>query len=311
MTAPRWTEHDIPDQSGRVAVVTGANTGLGLATASALAARGARVVLAVRDEQKGYLALDRIRAATPSADVVVQPLDLSSLASVRVAAESLRGAYDRIDLLINNAGVMYTPLSRTNEGFELQFGTNHLGHFALTGLLLERMLAAPDARVVTMSSVGHRIRAGIHFDDLQWERRYNRVEAYGQAKLANVMFTYALQRRLAAARVATLALVAHPGVAATELGRYAPAPLRLVLRALDPLVQGAEMGALPTLRAAVDPAAAGGQYYGPRGLGEVRGHPVVVASSPQSHDQRAQERLWAVSEALTGVRFPVPAAAGQ
>jgi NAD(P)-dependent dehydrogenase (short-subunit alcohol dehydrogenase family) len=301
--AARWTEHDIPDQTGRVAVVTGANTGLGLTTAAALAASGAHVVIAVRGEEKGQAALERIRHNTPTADLALQPLDLSSLGSVRAAAASLRATYDRIDLLVNNAGVMYTPLARTAEGFELQLGTNHLGHFALTGLLLDRLLAAPAARVVTVSSVGHRIRADIHFDDLQWERRYNRVEAYGQAKLSNLMFTYALQRRLAAAGSRAMAVAAHPGAAATELGRNSPAPLRLLLRKLDPLLQRPEMGSLPTLRAAVDPTVEGGQYYGPSGLGEVRGHPVLVRSSHRSHDLSAQERLWTVSEDLTGVRF--------
>jgi NAD(P)-dependent dehydrogenase (short-subunit alcohol dehydrogenase family) len=204
---------------------------------------------------------------------------------------------------------MYTPLGRTADGFELQFGTNHLGHFALTGLLLERLLAAPGSRVVTVSSVGHRIRAAIHFDDLQSERGYDRVAAYGQAKLANLLFTYELQRRLTAASAGTTALAAHPGVAATELGRNSQAWLRASMRVFASLMQTPEMGALPTLRAATDPTATGGQYYGPRGLGEVRGHPVVVASSRQSHDRTLQSRLWAVSEELTGVSFAALSAA--
>lgn len=303
MTKQRWTESDIPDQTGRVAVVTGANTGIGLTTAQALATHGATVVLAVRDVAKGEAAAARIVAATPGATVSVQQLDLGSLASIRTAAEALRSAHVRIDLLVNNAGVMYTPLSRTADGFELQFGTNHLGHFALTGLLLDRLRAAPASRVVTVSSVGHRIRAAIHFDDLQWEQSYDRTAAYGQAKLANLLFTYELQRRLAAAGADAIAVAAHPGVAATELGRNSPAWVRVALRVGAPLLQTPAMGALPTLRAATDPGVTGGQYYGPGGLGEARGHPVVVASSDQSHDAALQARLWAVSEALTGVHF--------
>ena len=295
-----WTEQQIPDQHGRVAVVTGANTGLGFETARMLAARGARVVLAVRDVEKGH------RAATRMAgDVTVQALDLGSLDSVRSAAADLRATHPRLDLLVNNAGVMYTPRRTTADGFELQFGTNHLGHFALTGLLLDRLLPVPGSRVVTVSSVGHRIRAAIHFDDLQWERSYSRVGAYGQAKLANLMFTYELQRRLAPLGT-TVAVAAHPGVSDTELIRNSPAALRVPLGWLAPLLtQDAAMGALPTLRAATDPAVLGGQYYGPGGRGEVRGHPRVVTSSPDSLDQGAQQRLWTASEELTGVTYPV------
>src|SRR5882672_7446233 len=190
---PKWTSADIPDQTGRVAVITGANTGLGYETAAALAAKGAHVVLAVRNLDKGKDAALRIAQATPGAKVDLQELDLTSLDSVRSAAEHLKSDHDAIDLLINNAGVMYTPKSHTKDGFEMQFGTNHLGHFAFTGLLLDRLLPVAGSRVVTISSIGHRIRADIHFDDLQWEHSYNRVSAYGQAKLANLLFTYELQ----------------------------------------------------------------------------------------------------------------------
>ncbi|MFF9012590.1 SDR family NAD(P)-dependent oxidoreductase [Streptomyces sp. NPDC014870] len=300
-----WTSDDIPGQRHRVAVVTGANTGLGFETARSLAARGATVVMAVRNVEKGKAAAARITDAVPGADVTVQGLDLASLESVREAAAELRDAHPRIDLLINNAGVMYTPKQTTRDGFESQFGTNHLGHFALTGLLLERLLPVAGSRVVTVSSVGHRIRAAIHFDDLQWERSYSRVPAYGQSKLANLMFTYELQRRLAG-RDTTVAVAAHPGMADTELMRYAPRPLRVAVSAVGPLVlQSTEMGALPVLRAATDPGVRGGQYYGPSGIGETRGHPKLVESSGLSHDAAVQRRLWAVSEELTGVTFPV------
>jgi NAD(P)-dependent dehydrogenase (short-subunit alcohol dehydrogenase family) len=296
----KWTEQDVPDQKGRVAVVTGANTGLGFETARMLAERGASVVLAVRNVEKG-----REAAARMTGDVTVQALDLTSLESIHAAADDLRATHQRIDLLINNAGVMYTPKQTTHDGFEMQFGTNHLGHFALTGLLLDLLLPVPDSRVVTVSSVGHRIRAAIHFDDLQWERSYNRVAAYGQSKLANLMFTYELQRRLAA-RGTTAAVAAHPGVSATELARNSPLIPRLLLTALAPVIaQKPAMGALPTVRAATDPAVLGGQYYGPGGIGESRGHPRMVTSSPLSYDVTTQRRLWAVSEDLTGVKFPV------
>lgn len=299
----KWTTANIPDQSGRTAIITGANTGLGFETAAALAAHGAHVVLAVRNLDKGKDAVDRIVQRTPDADVVLQELDLSSLQSVLEAAEQLRGDYPKIDLLINNAGVMWTPKETTADGFELQFGTNHLGHFALTGLLLDNLLDVPDSRVVTVSSMGHRIRAAIHFEDLQSERRYNRVEAYGQAKLANLLFTYELQRRLVGRQ--TVALAAHPGGSSTELARHVPVPPAIANALVQRLFQDAAMGALPTLRAATDPSAFGGQYYGPDGFLEQRGYPKVVSSSDQSHDTELQQRLWAVSEELTGVTFSV------
>jgi NAD(P)-dependent dehydrogenase (short-subunit alcohol dehydrogenase family) len=300
----KWNTTDIPDQTGRTAVITGSNTGLGFETAKALAAHGARVVLAVRNLDKGKAAADLITRATPGAGVTIQELDLTSLDSIRAAADQLRSQHDQIDLLINNAGVMFTPKSTTKDGFELQFGTNHLGHFALTGLLLDRVLAAKGSRVVTVSSQGHRFaRRGIRFDDLQWERSYSRVGAYGQAKLANLLFTYELQRRLIGTD--TIAVAAHPGGSKTELTRNLPPLVAAATRVAEPLFQGADMGALPTLRAATDPGVLGGQYYGPDGFGEQRGHPRVVASSAPSHDTDAQRRLWTVSEELTGVAFPI------
>ncbi|HEX6352235.1 SDR family NAD(P)-dependent oxidoreductase [Actinophytocola sp.] len=296
----KWTEREIPNQTGRVAVVTGANTGLGFETARALAEHGASVVLAVRDVEKGKQAAARI-----SGDVTVQELDLSSLESIGHAAAELHTKHDRIDLLINNAGVMYTPKQTTRDGFELQFGTNHLGHFAFTGQVLDLLLGVPDSRVVTVSSIGHRVRAAIHFDDLQWERSYSRMAAYAQSKLANLLFTYELQRRLAR-HGTTVATAAHPGMSDTELIRNVPTAVRLGARLVTPLIaQKATMGALPTLRAATDPAVLGGQYYGPDGLGESRGHPEVVTSSNQSYDVALQRRLWTVSEDLTGVKFPL------
>jgi NAD(P)-dependent dehydrogenase (short-subunit alcohol dehydrogenase family) len=312
MSSPgKWGTADIPDQSGRIAVVTGSNTGIGYCTAAALAQRGAHVVLAVRNLEKGNAALARIVAAHPKADVTVQELDLSSLDSVRTAGKALRSAYPRIDLLINNAGVMWTPKQLTADGFEMQFGTNHLGHFALTGLLLDSLLPVRGSRVVTLSSLGHRIRADIHFDDLQWDRNYERIAAYGQSKLANLLFTYELQRRLSALAVKNseqqppIAVAAHPGGSKTELKRHVPTALKPALELLIGWwAQSAERGALPTLRAATDTAVEGGQYYGPGGF-EMRGHPKLVPSSARSHDRDLQRRLWTVSEELTGVTYPV------
>jgi NAD(P)-dependent dehydrogenase (short-subunit alcohol dehydrogenase family) len=302
----KWKASDVPDQTGRVAIVTGSNTGLGYETALVLAARGARVVLAVRDTDKGKAAAARITGATPRADVAVQPLDLGSLQSVRTAAEELKAAYPRIDLLINNAGVMYPPKQTTKDGFELQFGTNHLGHFALTGLLLDQLLPVEGSRVVVVGSIAHRIQAAIRFDDLQWDRSYNRVAAYGQSKLANLMFGYDLQRRLEAKGAPTIVVAAHPGLSNTELMRHIPGSGLPGFSQVAGLVTNSPaMGALATLRAATDAQATGGQYYGPDGFRELRGHPKLVSSSAQSHDEDIQRRLWTVSEELTGVSYPV------
>lgn len=299
----RWTTAEIPVQNGRIAVVTGGNTGLGYQTADALAAKGAHVVLAVRNLDKGKQATAMITKRNPGVSVTVQELDLGSLASVREAAEQLRSDYDKIDLLINNAGVSYTPKSTTRDGFELQFGTNHLGHFAFTGLLLDHVLAVPGSRVVTVSSSTHRIRGAVHFDDLQWERNYRPFAAYGRSKLANLLFTYELQRRLTCTHC--VAVAAHPGGSSTDLMRNLPLVLRAVSAAASPLLQDPDMGALPTLRAATDPAALGGQFFGPGGFGQMRGYPKVVTSSDESYDINLQQRLWKVSEDLTGVTFRI------
>src|SRR5258708_2396515 len=274
----KWTSGDVPGQQGRLAVVTGANTGLGFETARVLAARGASVVLAVRDTEKGKAAAARIAGTAPGATVTVQPLDLASLESVRAAAGALRARHPRIDLLINNAGGMFTRQQTTVDGFELQLGTNHLGHFALPGLLLEQMLPVPGSRVVTVSSTAHRLRARINFGDLQGERSYSRVAAYSQSKLANLMFTYELQRRLSGAAT-TIAVAAHPGLAATELTRNSSAASAALARLIS---QKPARGALPTLRAATDPGVLGGQYYGPGGFLGTRGYPEPARSSGQS-----------------------------
>ncbi|MFI7669355.1 oxidoreductase [Nocardia sp. NPDC049526] len=292
----RWTDTEIPDQSGRIAVVTGANTGLGYETARVLAEHGAIVVLACRDTDKAKDAADRIRTPAPDATIDVAELDLGALTSVREAAAAIRDRYNRIDLLINNAGV--TGLTGTTaDGFEIQWGINHLGHFALTGLLLDRIVAAPAGRIVTVSSIGHRF-GRIDADD----PAVPTGNAYARSKLANLLFTYELDRRLANTRA--IAAAAHPGGASTEIFRYSPACFRLPNLAIARLFgRTPAMGALPTLRAATDPDVKGGEYYGPAGLFEIQGYPVRVESSARSRDVRRQGRLWDVSEELTGVRY--------
>ena len=300
--AGRWTAADIPDQRGRVAVVTGANSGLGLVTARELARAGARVVLASRSAEKGTSAAAQIASAVPGADLEPAVLDLADLDSVGTFAA---GAPDRLDLLINNAGVMAVPRRVTKQGFESHFATNHLGHFALTGLLLGRLLAAPAPRVVTVSSLMHR-GGEINFDDLQGERGYSRWGAYQQSKLANLMFCFELQRRATEAGSALLSMAAHPGYAATNLqaagsDRFYEQWFMAIGNKL--FAQSAEMGALPTLYAATFPDLPGGTYVGPGGRNQQRGYPKVVGAASKAGDQQAWRRLWEVSETLTGVHY--------
>jgi NAD(P)-dependent dehydrogenase (short-subunit alcohol dehydrogenase family) len=300
-----WTGRDIPDQTGRTVVITGANTGLGFQAAAELARHGAHVVLAVRNLDKGKDACAAIFAENPRADLAVQHLDLASLASISAAANELRSAYPKIDLLINNAAVLWTPKTSTADGFELQFGTNHLGHFALTGQLLDRLQTVPGSRVVTMSSLDH-FFGKIEFDNLQGERNYSRSGAYRHAKLANLMFSHELQRRLSAARAATIAVAAHPGMSSSDLIKNAPTGVRQFFMAIRPLFnQSAAVGALPVLRAATDPGVLGGQYYGPSKLFETRGSPKLARCSARSRDETVQRRLWSVSEKLTNTTYPV------
>ena len=309
VSSDHWTAKDVPDQRGRVAVITGGSGGLGLETARVLVENRATVVLAGRNQAKLAAAEAELRRAQPDAAVETAELDLASLESIRQAATELAGRFTTLDLLINNAGLMFPPYGLTKDGYELQFGTNHLGHFALTGLLMPQLLAAPGSRVVTVSSNGH--RAGrMNFADLNSARHYHRAAAYGRSKLANLMFTYELQRRLAAAKASTIALAAHPGTARTELTRHmsglSNAAMGPRFRAVNSwLVQDAAMGALPILRAATDPAAIGGTYYGPDGFLQLTGYPIVVTSSGRSQNRQAQRRLWVESEQLTGITYPV------
>ncbi|MGH2870323.1 MAG: oxidoreductase [Solirubrobacteraceae bacterium] len=307
-----WTAADIPDQSGRTAVVTGANSGLGLVTARELARAGATVVMACRNLEKGEQALTEVRrAAAADAPPRLEALDLSSLDSVREFAERLGGSLSRVDLLVNNAGVMAPPRRLTKDGFESQLGTNHLGHFALTGRLLGLLSAASEARVVTLSSLAHRF-GKIKFDDLHRERGYNNWLAYSQSKLANLMFCFELQRRASAAGSDLRSLAAHPGYSATNLQTAGPS--RFYEKWFGMLgnvvfAQSADQGALPTLYAATVPDLPGGAFIGPDGIGEARGHPHVVSGAGRSYDEETWRRLWAVSEQLTGVTYEFPAVA--
>jgi NAD(P)-dependent dehydrogenase (short-subunit alcohol dehydrogenase family) len=310
----KWTAADIPDQSGRTAVVTGANSGLGLITARELARKGANVILACRNTSRGDEAAAAILQDAPSGTVDVRALDLADLSTVHTFADELDGP---IDLLVNNAGVMGIPRSHTKDGFEMQFGVNHLGHFALTGLLMPQLQKAAEPRVVTLSSTAHKF-GRMNFDDLQGERRYFRWSAYGQSKLANLLFAFELQRRADEAGLPLKSMAAHPGYAATNLQTRGPEAGGVLTRVEDAFMavanrvvaQSDEMGALPTLYAATVPDLPGGTYAGPDGFQEQRGHPAVVGSTSASKDGEAARRLWQASEELTAVRYDLkPAAA--
>ena len=297
----RWDEAQIPDQTGRVVIVTGANSGIGFETARCLADKGAHVILACRSQQRGQDAVDRIQANNPAGKAELMSLDLSSLESVKAFAEAFHVRFERLDLLINNAGVMMPPKSQTAEGFELQIGTNHFGHYALTGQLLPLLEATEGSRVVTVASNMH--KAGkLDLDDLHYERRaYRKMAAYGQSKLANLLFTYELSRRLQTSSSKVLAVAAHPGWTHSNLTQHM---FKIADWAGSVMAQTPLQGAWPTLMAAVVEDAQSAQYFGPSGLGEMKGHPRVVASNSRSHDTGVAARLWDVSEEATGVVFP-------
>ena len=303
-----WTADELPDLAGRTYVVTGANSGIGLEAARALARHGGRVVLACRDLAKARTALDEVARSRPSASLDAVELDLASLASIRACAKVLGERPGPLHGLLNNAGVMAIPRRTTADGFEMQLGTNHLGHFALTGLLLPKLLDTPGARVVTVSSTVHKI-GRIAFDDLQGERSYGKWRAYAQSKLANLLFAYELARRLSARGSDLISVACHPGYAATNLQFVGPrlegsALADRIMRFANFFVaQNAAMGALPTLYAAAAPDVENGDYIGPDGFMENRGHPRKVTSTARSHDAAAARRLWEISEKLTGVSY--------
>ncbi len=303
-----WTTDSMPDLTGKITVVTGANSGLGYETARALVQKGAQVVIASRDTTKGQEAVSKLQSERPKGSVMFMQLDLANLALVRSFSEAFAKQFKALDLLINNAGVMHLPYRETMDGFEMQFGTNHLGHFALTGLLLPVLLKTPTARVVTVSSSLHR-SGHINFDDLNAKSNYNEYKAYSQSKLANLLFTYELERKLKAHGSDTIAVAAHPGYSATNLQFGAARMTGSILRermmqiANIIIAQSAAMGALPTLYAATSPTLQGGEYIGPKGFQELRGYPTIVKSNAESNDLSVAARLWTISEQLTGVQY--------
>ena len=313
MAEPRWDTSRMPDLSGRTAVVTGANSGLGWHTAAALASRGAHVVMACRNPEKTAAAIGRIRSLHPGATLEHIPLDLADLASVAAFAEAYRRAQTRLDILCNNAGVMFAPQGETRDGFEIHFGTNHLGHFALTGRLMDLVLATPGSRVVTVASEFARL-GRIRLDDLNMRKGYSRVFAYANAKLANLVFAIELQRRLEKAGSGTISAAAHPGYSATNLqsagvGMGTPDALARFgdwsMKYLNRWVaQDAAIGALPTLLAATEPSVKGGDYYGPEHFFGLRGYPDHAPKPRRAKDGDVAARLWALSEQMTGVTYP-------
>jgi NAD(P)-dependent dehydrogenase (short-subunit alcohol dehydrogenase family) len=300
MARSNWDTDSIGDQSGRVVVVTGATSGIGEQTARVLAGKNAKVILAVRNPAKGEVTIASIRQEFPRADVQVLELDLSCLRSINAFCQNFSDSYDRLDILINNAGIMWCPYEKTVDGFEIQLGTNHLGHFALTLQLMPLLLKTGDSRVVNVSSIAH--KAGkIDFDDMAWESRsYKTVQAYSDSKIANLYFTHELARKLEGIEGAPRVTAAHPGWTRSELQRHSG-----LMRFLNSFfAQYPDMGALPTLRAAIDPDAQPGDYFGPSKFFEMHGYPAKVKADKRSQDRNAAERLWSSSERLTAVHFP-------
>jgi NAD(P)-dependent dehydrogenase (short-subunit alcohol dehydrogenase family) len=301
-----WSTADMPDLTGKVIIVTGANSGIGYEAAKAFARKRAQVVLACRNQEKADAALRQIKSEVPNAQAEIMLLDLASLESIRTFADTFKAKYDQLDVLVNNAGIMMVPYGQTEDGFERQFGTNHLGHFALTGLLIDELLATPGARVVNVSSTGH--RAGkMDFDNPMFGngKGYSPMRSYGRSKLANLLFTNELQRRFDAIGADAMATAAHPGGSDTNLGNHLQdgKAYKVVGPLMNRMMQSAAMGALPTIRAAVDPNAKGGDYFGPDGVGELTGFPVKVRSSKASHNSADMQRLWQLSKGYTGVDF--------
>ena len=301
MNKEKWTIENIGDQSGKTVIVTGSSSGIGLEAAKVLANKGAEVIIAVRNATKGKNAEEKIKSQNPNANVKVMIVDLANLKSVREFAEKFNAGYDKLNLLINNAGVMIPPYSKTTDGFELQFGTNHLGHFALTALLFDKLKATPNSRIVNVASMAHKY-GNINFDDLNWEKRnYKAWSAYGDSKIANLYFTYYLADEIAKSGIDIKVTASHPGWTATDLQRHSG-----MFEFLNKFfAMPAEQGALPTLRAAIDTEAQSGDYFGPDGFQEWRGFPVKVESNKLSHNMEIAGKLWEVSEDLTGIKFKI------
>jgi NAD(P)-dependent dehydrogenase (short-subunit alcohol dehydrogenase family) len=297
--------NSVPSHKGKVALVTGANIGLGYETALALAKKDFRVVMACRNEQKAVKAKNDILAHVPHAELDILNLDLSSMKAVRNASAEFLSRYNQLDLLINNAGIMMPPYQKTEDEMESQMAANYFGHFLLTGLLLETLDKSKDSRVVSLSSIAHDW-GDIYFDDLHFEKVYSARKAYGQSKLACLMFAYELDSKLKKQNSSTLSVAAHPGVSTTNLGQHMPSFAIKISEIVAPLLfQIPERGALPTLRAALDPAVKGGEYFGPGGFREFKGNPVIVNSNAISKDKVKAQQLWEVSEKLTKFKFPI------
>ena len=298
-----WNPYEAPSLEDKRAIVTGANSGLGYETTKELARKGAKVIMACRNMDKAAKAKTQILEEIPNAKLTIMEIDLASLDSVRKFAGKFNLEYSSLDLLINNAGVMMPPFELTDDGFELQFEANYLGHFLLTGLLLRKLEEAPAARVISLSSLAHDW-GDIYFDDLNFSKKYDKRKSYGQSKLACLIFAYELERRLRKDNSSVLSLAAHPGISDTELSRYLPKFIRFISPIIMPLfAQNASKGALPTLRAAMDLTLTGGTYVGPDGNEEYKGNPVVVDSNLNSKDEEKAERLWTVSEKLAGIHY--------
>lgn len=302
----KWTADDIPDLTGKVIIVTGSNSGIGFEAAKEFARKGALTILACRNMNKAQAAQDLIQASSPNAHAEIMRLDLANLDSVYQFAREFHERFTRLDVLVNNAGIMMAPLTITVDGFENHFATNYLGHFALTGLLLDLLLTTPRSRVVNVSSSGHRM-GRMDFRNLMFESKgsYSPMRAYARSKLANLLFTYELQRRYNAANIDAIAVAAHPGMSNTRLGRYLETKwyFKILIPSMHWIMQSAAKGALPTLRAAVDPRVKGCDYYGPSGFLEMRGYPVIVQSSNASHNEATAQELWTISKQLTNVQF--------
>ena len=301
-----WTTDNIPDLTGKVMIVTGGNSGIGYEAAKEFARKGAQTILACRSIDKAQAALDEIQTEIPNAPAEIMLLDLASQKSIQQFAAAFKAKYDRLDVLLNNAGIMMVPYATTEDGFEKQFGTNHLGHFALTGLLIGLILNTPDARIVNVSSTGHRF-GSMDFDDLMYQdgKGYSPMRAYGRSKLANLLFTYELQRRFETAQTSALAVAAHPGMSDTNLASHFADRwyFKMMMPLFGRMGQSAAMGALPSIRAAVAPDVAGAQYFGPNGPRESKGFPIVVPSSEDSHNQADARQLWEASKKLTGIEY--------
>lgn len=299
MSQQKWNAENIPDQKEKVIIVTGSSSGIGFEAARVLASKNATVIIAVRNLEKGKNALNKIKAQYKNSDVQVMELDLANLKSIRSFVNAFKIKYDKLDLLINNAGVMIPPYGKTEDGFELQFGTNHLGHFALTGLLIDLLKNTKDSRIVNVASNAHKY-GNLNFADLNWEKRkYKAWRAYGDSKISNLYFTYELQRRLSNSKTNVKVIAAHPGWTATDLQRHS----KLFVLMNGFFAMKTWQGALPTLRAATDGAAHSGDYFGPDGWQEWRGYPTKVESNKLSHDKNIAAKLWEVSENLTGIKY--------